>query len=124
MYDTDCAGVIFFGSQFRFFHEAVEILFGKIGFPFKILFTTSPIVFVIVHAEADFLKPLEIGDHLEIQTALKHLGTTSIALSFTIFRKHEIVGKGEVVQVCLDAKSRKKQEIPAPLREALTKALG
>ena len=123
MYDTDCAGVIFFANQFRFFHEAIEEIFEKTGVPFKTLFSTSPFIFVIVHASADFHQPMAVGDRLIIETHLKKIGTTSVAFSFKMFRDAVLVGKGETIQVCLDAKTRKKQEIPADFKKSILKVL-
>ena len=117
MFDTDCANVIFFGSQFRYFHEAIEVLFDQIGVPFSVMFSTSPFLFVVVHASADFIKPLTIGDAIEIQTRLKEMGDSSCTLLFEMFREGTLVGRGEIVQVCLDAKARTKMRIPDSFRE-------
>ena len=117
MFDTDCANVIFFGSQFRYFHEAIEVLFDQIGVPFSVLFSTSPFLFVVVHASADFIKPLTIGDPIEIQTRLKEMSNTSFTLFFEMFREGVLVGRGEIVQVCLDAKTRTKMRIPDEFRQ-------
>jgi len=117
MFDTDCANVIFFGSQFRYFHEAIEVLFDQIGVPFSVMFSTSPFLFVVVHASADFIKPLTIGDPIEIQTRLKEMGDSSCTLLFEMFREETLVGRGEIVQVCLDAKARTKIRIPDSFRE-------
>jgi len=116
MFDTDCANVIFFGSQFRFFHEAIEALFDNLGFPFSEMFSTSPYFFVVIHASSDFLKPLMIGDPLTIETKLKGMGNSSWTLLFDLFRNEELVGRGEIVQVCLDAKTRDKMRIPDEFR--------
>jgi 1,4-dihydroxy-2-naphthoyl-CoA hydrolase len=112
MYDTDMAGVIFFARQFYYIHEAIEELFDKAGIPFTSLFSTSDFVFVIVHAEADYYKPLSVGDPLIIQTTLGEVGTTSVALNFTIYRNEELVGNAKTIQVCLKAKDRAKTPIP------------
>lgn len=119
MYDTDMAGVIFFARQFYHIHEAIEELFEKVNLPFAKLFADSEFVFVIVHAEADYHQPLAVGDPLLIQTTLGKIGTTSLALHFTIYRNQQLVGKGKVVQVCLSRVGRKKCPIPPPLVDKL-----
>lgn len=119
MYDTDMAGVIFFARQFYHIHEAIEELFEKANIPFATLFTKSDFVFVIVHAEADYHKPLSVGDPLTIHTTLGRIGTTSLALHFDLYRNQELVGRAKTIQVCLSAKERTKTAIPPSLLTTL-----
>ena len=87
------------------------------------MFSTSPFLFVVAHASSDFLKPLMIGDPLEIQTKLKGMGNSSWTLLFDMFRDGVLVGRGEIVQVCLDSKTRLKMPIPDEFREKVEQYL-
>jgi len=119
MYDTDMAGVIFFANQFRYVHDAIEELFAKEGLNFQELFHTSPFIFVMVHVEADYFKPLILGDHLSIHLTVDHIGTSSVTFKFEIYRKDELVGTAKTTQVCLSKKAGSPIPIPEPFLSKL-----
>ena len=125
MHDTDMAGIIFFAKQFRWVHDAIEDFAASEGFSFDRVFHKENFVFVIVHAEADFLAPLKVGDHLTIHLNLERVGTSSFTAKFDIYRTedHLLVGTAKTVHVTLDSASRKKIPIPAAFRERLEKHL-
>lgn len=122
MHDTDMAGILYFAKQFRFAHEALEDLFESEGYSFDHIFHHGTHIFVIVHAEADYLKSLKIGDKLQIHTFIEKIGTTSISFFFKIYRNNnELVGTAKTVHVCLERKNRTKSPIPGELREKFSK---
>ncbi len=123
MYDTDMAGVIFYAKQFYYIHEAIEDIFEKLNIPFVDLFTKSPYIFVIVHAESDYIAPLNVRDKLRIKTEVGKVGVHSITLNFSLFRGEDLVGRAETVQVCLDAKSRKKKSLSKEFVEKISSLL-
>lgn len=121
MHDTDMAGILYFPRQFRFAHEAFEDLVESIGFSFDHLFRTMPFVFVIVHAEADYMQPLHVGDKLRVELHVQKIGTTSFTIHYNIFRGKELTGTALTTHVCLDTHTRKKIHIPEEFRIALEK---
>jgi len=121
MHDTDMAGIIFFASQFRFAHDAWEDLMAEMGFDFDTLFTKETFAFVIVHAEADYLKSLKAGDNLKIAVAIERIGETSFTVYYKIYKSDELVGTARTVHVTVDRASRKKIAIPKRLKSSLEK---
>lgn len=122
MHDTDMAGILYFAKQFRYVHDALEDLVEKEGFSFDHLFHKSHFVFVIVHAEADYLAPVKVGDLLEVHVEIENLGNTSFTVSYKIFKANDVmIGKAKTVHVSLDAKTRQKIPIPDELRKVLQK---
>lgn len=122
MHDTDMAGILYFARQFRFVHDALEDLVEKEGFSFDHLFHNSHFVFVIVHAEADYVTPVKVGDLLEVHVEVEHLGNTSFTMDYKIFKPNRVLmGKAKTVHVCLDSKTRKKVPIPDALRDIFKK---
>ncbi len=122
MHDTDMAGILYFAKQFRFVHDALEDLVEKEGLSFDYLFHNSAFVFVIVHAEADYLAPVKVGDILEIHVEVENMGNSSFTMDYKIFRANDIpIGKAKTIHVCLDSKTRKKIPIPDALRKMLKK---
>lgn len=120
MHDTDMAGILFFGNQFRFVHEAWEDWLEEKKLGLQQLFTKESFVFVIVHAEADYLASMAVGDPLEIEVSVDNLGKSSFTIQYLIYRKKELVGRAKTVHVTLDRITRSKIPIPDKLRALLT----
>jgi 1,4-dihydroxy-2-naphthoyl-CoA hydrolase len=120
MHDTDMAGILYFPRQFRFAHDALEDFIESYGLSFDRIFRKEKFVFVIVHAEADYLAPLKVGDDLEVQVVVEKIGTTSFTIGYKIFKKDKsLVGTAKTIHVTLDATTRKKMQIPEDLKEFL-----
>lgn len=123
MHDTDMAGIIFFANQFRFAHDALEDFAASEGLSFDTVFHDKHFVFVIVHAEADYLAPLKVGDPLTVHLQIERVGTSSFTLLYQIYRDKTLVGTAKTVHVTLHNKTRKTIPIPDELREKLQKHL-
>ncbi|QLH36100.1 MAG: acyl-CoA thioesterase [Parachlamydiaceae bacterium] len=122
MHDTDMAGILYFAKQFRYVHDALEDLIEKEGFNFHDLFNNSEFVFVIVHAEADYLSSVQVGDVLEIRVEVERLGNTSFTMAYEIFKADGVLmGKAKTVHVCLESKTRPKIPIPQSLKKIFQK---
>ncbi len=118
--NTDATGVLYFSEQFSFAMEAFEGFLLHKGFSLKELLN-SPILMPVVHAEADFMAPLRVGDEVEIKMEVEAIGTTSISLAYQLVcpvRNRE-VGKVKIVHVCVDRKTQAKVSVPTFLRELL-----
>jgi len=121
MYDTDAAGILYFGNQFRFAHDAFETLMHQEGLTFQDMFERQPFMFVIVHAESDYFKSLHVGDEIQVHTWIDHIGTTSFKVAYEIFSSEQRMGTASTVHVCIDKDTRGKQEFPTHVREMLEK---
>lgn len=123
MHDTDMAGILYFARQFRFAHDALEDFMHSEGVKFQDLFKKKEYAFVIVHAEADYIAPVQVGDFLEVHLTVARLGVTSFTLNYQIYRKSDnlLIGTAETVHVTIDPKTRKKIHLPAKLKTLLSK---
>ena len=119
MYDTDMAGILYFGNQYRFMHDAFESLMAKEGYTFQRLMQKEDFMFVIVHAETDYLAPLYAGDSLTVKIHVSHIGTTSFHISYSIYKADKLAGKGKTIHVCLDKNERTKKSIPNNIQAIL-----
>lgn len=120
MYDTDAAGIIYFSSQFRLAHDAFEALMDAEGFSLRDLFSTSPFLFVIVHAESDYMDSLRLGDIVTIHVSVSRVGSSSFTMHYELYSDDVHKGRVETVHVCIDRETRRKEPIPSLYREALT----
>ncbi len=122
MHDTDCAGVLFFGSQFTMIHDAYESFIESMGFGFAKILKQTDFFIPIVHAEADYKAPLFVGDKISITVELEKIGTSSFSFNYTLFGKNnKIVGTAETVQDGTNRKTKKKIPLPPQVRRALRK---
>lgn len=120
MHDVDLAGILYFPRQFRFAHDALEDFVEQTGLTFDQLFRKEHFVFVIVHAEADYLASLRVGDKLEVTLEIEEIGTTSFSVRYHIYKSDKtLVGKAQTVHVTLDSKTRTKIAIPESLKKFL-----
>ena len=121
MHDTDAAGILFFGHQFKMMHDAYEAFLEKIGFGFAVLLKEKKYFVPIVHAEADYKQPLFVGDLLTISVYLERVGDSSFSMLYRLKRQGELVGSGKTVHVSIDKKTKKKISLPEEVRKALKK---
>src|SRR5688572_31453151 len=123
MHDTDMAGLLYFARQFRFANDALEDFFEAEGYTFNDIHDQN-YVFVIVHAEADYLAPLKVGDKLEVHMHVEKIGTSSITFLYNIFKENqELIGTVKTVHVTLDRRSGERAAVPEAYRQKLSKYL-
>ncbi|HEV7622233.1 MAG TPA: thioesterase family protein [Flavisolibacter sp.] len=118
--DTDATGVLYFAQQFPMAMEAWEECLKARGFPLQQLLD-SPYLMPVVHAEADYLAPLRVGDEVEITLTVAKLGTSSVTLDFSLHDSHSkcAVGNVRIVHVVVDRESGSSVPIPDFLRVIL-----
>jgi 1,4-dihydroxy-2-naphthoyl-CoA hydrolase len=123
MHDTDMAGLLYFARQFRFANDALEDFFQSEGYTFDNIHDQN-YAFVIVHAEADYLAPLRVGDKLEVHMHVEKIGNSSITFIYNIFKENqELIGTVKTVHVTIDRRSGQKASIPDEYRQKLSKYL-
>lgn len=122
--DTDAAGILYFANQFRFAHDALDDFFESEGYSFHKMLYEESFVFVIVHAEADYLAPLAVSDQLEIHLSVESIGTSSFSIIYKIYKSNQILaGTAKTVHVYLDRATRTKRPIPQHFIKLLNKYL-
>ncbi|MFC1557038.1 acyl-CoA thioesterase [candidate division KSB1 bacterium] len=120
LHDTDAAGTIFFAHVLKMAHDAYQAFLESAGFEIGERLRNSSYIIPVVHAETDLLKPVVVGDVLDITLTSKEIGTTSytIAYDFTN-RGDETVFTAGTVHVVIDRRTQK----PVPVPEGLKKVL-
>jgi 1,4-dihydroxy-2-naphthoyl-CoA hydrolase len=125
LYDTDAAGFLFFGAQFRIAHEVFEEFVAELGFSVGGVIRERTLLFPVVHAEADYAAPLTVGDRVTVSVGVARIGDSSFAVRYRLaLPAGREAGRVELVHVTLDAASRTPVPVPAPLRAALERYLG
>ena len=122
LHDTDAAGILFFGKQFFYVHDAYEKYLEKIGYGFSNLIKNKNYFLPIVHAESTYKYPVHVGDELTIKVRLTSIAKTSIVFEYEITNKKGIlVGTAKTVHVTINKTTSKKIPLPKAFRSALEK---
>lgn len=125
MHDTDMAGILYFPRIYRFAHDTLEDFIDSLGFRFNTIFTDWDYLFVIVHSEANYYSSLKVGDDIDVELTIPHIGKTSFTIAYEIYKTQDKFHMGSVktVHVTVDKIKRTKIDIPDRLRHALEKHL-
>ncbi len=91
-FEVDRAGIIFFGRIFEYCHTAYEQLLAAMGTGITELFEEHNLGMPLVHAEADFCKPIRMQERIDVQLEVSAISERSIHFSF------RLVGSDDGVQ--------------------------
>ncbi len=123
--EVDRAGIAFFGRVFEWCHEAYEELFAAAGLQIRDMFEKETWAMPLVHAEADYRKPMRLGDRLAIEVRLERLGRHSITFAYTV--RGEAGGEADVrararlVHAFVELAAFERREVPETVRAALAR---
>jgi 1,4-dihydroxy-2-naphthoyl-CoA hydrolase len=121
--DVDAAGIIFYPRALELCHDVYVEFLAEVGFPLHESLAGEWIA-PIRHAEADYLRPLRFGDHVEIALVAAHLGPVSPPSEVTIGYRLTSLSDGEVaivaqtVHTFLDRKTFRRTLLPDGLERA------
>jgi acyl-CoA thioesterase FadM len=74
----------------------------------------------LVHAEADYAKPVTVGDEIDVEMTVANIGNTSFTLDYLIMGTGGAeVGRCRTVHVTVGKSDMKKIPLPTKLREGL-----
>lgn len=116
--DTDAGGVVYYGNYLKFAERARTEFLRECGFENKILQDEQNIMFVVRHADIDYLKPGFLDDNLVLETQLISLKNTSFVMGQNVLRDQEIICAMTITLVCVDFKKVKPAKIPDDIRSA------
>ena len=122
--DTDAAGVVYFANVLSMCHEAYEASLAAFGIELQIFFNDPEAAIPIIHASADFFRPLYCGDSLQIHLSPQQLDENKFELSYQIFAdpSEQLMAKAITRHVCIDPKTRNKTPLPETMVQWLTLA--
>jgi 1,4-dihydroxy-2-naphthoyl-CoA hydrolase len=118
LHDTDAAGVLFFAHLFRHAHDAYEAWMARLGFPLDAMLRDATLKLPIVHAEADYRRPMRHGDRITTRLQVADLGDSAFSIAYQFHAETgELAASAKTVHVGLGADGRR--GLPDALRQAL-----
>jgi 1,4-dihydroxy-2-naphthoyl-CoA hydrolase len=119
LHDTDAAGVLFFAHLFRHLHDAYEALMANIDFPVDRMIREGALGLPLVHAEADFRRPLRHGNEVHVQMSVSELDRMQFTVGYRIWHGDQEVATALTVHAAIDPVTRRRMPLPDSLRGAL-----
>ena len=123
-YDADPAGIIFYASLFKYVHAAYEDFLRDLHTERNFFFDRDYIL-PIIHAEADYIKPIRVGEELSIEVVVSALKNSSFEVSYKFYKdSNQFTAIAKTVHVCVLKEKFKKIELPKDLYGKLKANLG
>lgn len=120
LHDSDAAGIMFSANLIRIFHQGYEAMMTWIGFGMGSLLKKRTLGLPIVHVEGDFLKPLHVGDEVDVTVRVGQIGESSYRIDYELIGRDGVrYASGNTVHVCVDPKDRTPIPVPEDFKRAL-----
>jgi acyl-CoA thioester hydrolase len=120
--DLDAMGHVNNAVFFTYFEE------GRKHFSKKVFEVSdiSDFKFIMAHIQCDFIKPIQFNDRVILQMWVKNIGTKSFSFEYRLvdfFDEAMVYATGKSIQVSYDYEKNRSIEVPAKMRERLTRYL-
>ncbi len=120
LYHTDAAGRLFFGHAFFLAHDAFEAFAERAGLGVGRLLAEAPYLLPVVHAEADYARPLGVDGAVKVLLECERIGEGSFTLLYAITGGDGTVSCTlRVVHAAIDKKTGATRPLPEEVRAAL-----
>lgn len=117
--DTDAAGVVFFPAYLAICHEAYEEALAAAGLEVARFFSGSGgVVVPISRSEADYLRPLRVGDKVTVTVLPRRIDAHRFAIDYEIVRlgtADKRCARVRTEHICIGAATRERQPLPPDL---------
>lgn len=117
-YDADPAGIIFYASIFKYVHAAYEDFLRSLSTERNFFFDRDYIL-PIMHAEADYVRPIRVGDELRVEVNVSLLKNSSFEITYRFYKDNEFTAMAKTVHVCVLKEKFEKIELPKDFYEQL-----
>ena len=118
--DTGAGGVVYRSNYLKYMERARTEWLRALGFELDVLHSEQGVLFAVVEARLEFLRPARLNDRLTVGVKLMRLGPASLELAQTVSRDPDtLLCRGEVRVACLDSARFR----PRPMPDALLRGL-
>ena len=122
--DTDPAGIVWFGVFFRYFENAEEELFRRLGRDRTQVINDLNIFMPRTSLESRFRSPAKLGDELSVGVGVTGMTDRRIGYAFDIRERHtdRLICEASYRVACVDAKTFAARSFPREVVELLSPA--
>lgn len=119
---ADSAGILFFARYFQICHDVMENFVCRNDMKWSDWYQSPEYGVPFRHAEADFFRPLELGNEYEVSVVIDEIKESSVVIGFDFLRGEERCARITLVPTFVDIRTRKKIPVPDRIRQQLEKA--
>ena len=113
---VDSAGIVYFSRVFEIAHTAYEALLAEQGMALETILDRGEWVLPLVHAEADFVRPMRLGALFEVHLSIERIGTSTVTWRSEILDENEaLYARVRTIHACVDLPEFKSREVPEAL---------
>ncbi len=121
--DFDQAGIVYYPRFLHFCHVGMEEYFAAVvGVPYSELVSLHRLGLPAVKTEVEHRRPIRYGDRIELEVAVRRVGSSSVEWSFAfhaVLEEERPRCEARVVTVLVDMDGFEKRSLPDWLRERL-----
>ena len=123
--ETDAQGHVFFGNYLNYFDVGLLEYTRALGYTYADMVASGVDMFYI-EAACQYKGRAYFDDLLHVHTRIGHIGNTSFAFEFAIYRQPagEMIATGRITAVAVDIETEQPIRVPDELREAVTRFEG
>lgn len=136
--DVDAASIVFFARILDYCHDAYVAFLADAGCPLDASLRESRWMAPLVHAEADFIRPLRFGDRVLVRLVAARVRESRYTVGYRLERPSDLaddaltsgqvageaVAVGQTVHVVVDPKSFARAPLPVAMHSALIRLGG
>jgi 1,4-dihydroxy-2-naphthoyl-CoA hydrolase len=121
--DVDAAGIVYFAKAFDYAHLAWEELLSAGGLPLHEAIPGRPWILPLIHAEADYRRPMRFGERLRVEASLTDVGGSTVTLRYAIKGVDgELRATVTLVHCAVDKTSARRIALPDEVLDVLQRA--
>lgn len=109
--DTDAAGIVYYVNYLKYMERARSDWLREQEASQQCL-RDEGIQFVVKQCVIDYHKPAQLDDDLTVTVHISQLARASVTFTQTVYRKEELLCRGEVKLACVNKKTLKPRRLP------------
>jgi len=123
--DTDPAGIVWFGVFFRYFENAEEELYRRLGSDRTQLLRGLNIFMPRTSLQSRFRSPAKLGDELSVGVGVSQITDRRIGFAFDVHERgtDRLISEASYRVACVDAKTFAPQPFPREIVSLLEPAV-
>lgn len=125
--DTDAGGIVFYANYLKFFERARTEWLRNLGVEQQKLRDEVGGMFVVTHAEINYLQPARLDDVMEVTAVLESAGRASMTIAQQAFLKpvssdqaSQLLCEGSIRIGWVDSTTMRPARIPKSILETLS----
>ncbi len=118
--EIDRAGIVFFSRVFEYCQETYEELLAVTTGGIEAMLDANAWATPIVHAEADFMRPIRLGERIRIESVIEAADDSSVTFVYRLSGGDGVTrAKARFVHAFIDLTTFKRVGFPTAFAEAL-----